>query len=372
MLVNRQKIVSLAVCSWIFLGLFDLSHARGLNTKGQVSVYRISRFNRVEGPFAGTTLLIGDPEKTMFSTTWGRALSLTKWTYDAGGKKSFFEGSSFCLEGNVYNVVDTADRDIVGDQESTSLAFFFGVASRDYYVRKGYSTGATLKVGKRNVFHVGYSDDEYRGIAKETDFSVYRKGRTKKANWESDGAEGIREFVGGDMRSISFSYNLNISVDWSFKASFKASGHGLGGDFDFNRYVLEIRRYSRLRDSQWLDFRFVGGSADSELPLFESFQLGGIGTMAGYGYKEFEGDRILLLNVEYRAGNKLLRVAPFGDAGYVWDKSEDIDLTDVRWDLGLGAEIGTFDGGLIRVSWAHPVGRDEGEGRWQLRLDRTF
>ena len=73
----------------------------------------------------------------------------------------------------------------------------------------------------------------------------------------------------------------------------------LGGDHDYNKYILDLRNYIETgEDTVWL-YAF-GGIADTELPSYEKFSVGGVSTLRGYDLFEFEGDKMLIFNLEYR------------------------------------------------------------------------
>lgn len=70
-------------------------------------------------------------------------------------------------------------------------------------------------------------------------------------------------------------------------------------DFDYNLFSGEIKDYIPVARNQTLALRLRGGYSDDYLPLFRRFFLGGIGSLRGYEYKEFEGNRYVLLNADY-------------------------------------------------------------------------
>ena len=54
-----------------------------------------------------------------------------------------------------------------------------------------------------------------------------------------------------------------------------------------------------------LDVRLRIGSADGNLPQQYLYDLGGISTMRGFGYKAFTGECMMLFNAEYWFDNDL-------------------------------------------------------------------
>ena len=60
----------------------------------------------------------------------------------------------------------------------------------------------------------------------------------------------------------------------------------------------------------------MGGVSQGALPLFESYSVGGAATLRGYEEDRFRGDKMIILNSEYRHPlNKSLMVVGFVDVG---------------------------------------------------------
>ncbi|MEN6642988.1 MAG: BamA/TamA family outer membrane protein [Armatimonadia bacterium] len=83
--------------------------------------------------------------------------------------------------------------------------------------------------------------------------------------------------------------------------SFEQAGRFLGGQTTFEKVQAEQRFYWPLPNKRdVVAARISGGAAFGDLPLFESFSMGGANTLRGYEEDRFRGEKMLLLNVEYR------------------------------------------------------------------------
>ncbi len=82
--------------------------------------------------------------------------------------------------------------------------------------------------------------------------------------------------------------------------SWEGAGSILGGDTDFNQLTAEWRHYRPMGKRDVLAMRLMGGISFGNLPLFESFVAGGANTLRGYDEERFRGEKLLLLNIEYR------------------------------------------------------------------------
>jgi outer membrane protein assembly factor BamA len=178
---------------------------------------------------------------------------------------------------------------------------------------------------------------------------------------------------------------------WSLSAGAEIAGKSLGGVFDFNSYVIDVRRYQPLSRYGNFNLRLRAASATGDVPYQKAFDLGGFGTLPAFGFKEFFGNRMLLANAEYIINGKMLddveffpswllgniNIFIFADAGYVAvaDRKDfflkgfnDISSSTVRSDWGVG--IGSRDAKLrLGFAWrtdkAEPV-------KIFLRLNRPF
>lgn len=135
---------------------------------------------------------------------------------------------------------------------------------------------------------------------------------------------------------------FNPHEGWYCTLQVEFAGGFLGGDYDYTKYVLDARNYISAGENAVLALRLLGGIADRELPSFEKFSVGGVNTLRGYDLYEFQGDKMLVANLEYRFEvAKNTQVVVFGDAGYAWDLREPIDLGDVKIGYGVGLRFDT-------------------------------
>ena len=174
---------------------------------------------------------------------------------------------------------------------------------------------------------------------------------------------------------------------WYHAFSLEKAGGFLGGDYNFTKYNLTLRTYistefitdllditnpSKLTDTieqGVLAFRAIGGLADTDLPSFAAYKVGGMNTVRGYDSNEFSGDKALVLNAEYRfplAEN--FQAVIFADWGQAWGIGESIDLTDLKFGKGIGVRFDTPIG-PIRLDYG--IG-ESGLGKTYLSIGQTF
>ena len=145
------------------------------------------------------------------------------------------------------------------------------------------------------------------------------------------------------------------------------------GDFSFNRYELEYRRFFSLSPSRRVAGRvrliLTDKTPGHEIPFFLQPSIGGTDTVRGLKQYRFRSGNSVLLNVEYRqAWLGFLEAVAFGDAGRVADRASDLNLEELRVSAGAGARVRL--GG--RVFFGVDVGfSNEGHALW-FRSGHTF
>lgn len=120
----------------------------------------------------------------------------------------------------------------------------------------------------------------------------------------------------------------NVTFEWASK--------DLGGDFSFHRLIAEGRSHQRVTSRGTLSTRLLLGFASQDVPAQKRFFLGGLGTLRGYEEKEFDGEGLVLGNVEWAVYMARLAplLIPFADAGATWHGTRTTD--GLRADVGLG------------------------------------
>ncbi|MBD3181474.1 BamA/TamA family outer membrane protein [Candidatus Poribacteria bacterium] len=343
-------------------------------------------FNRVHGVQWGPYLALENNytgSKAYCEFLYGFSSKI--WNYRFGVEKSLFGTKNRPIIGiDVHKITDTNDRNLVSDTEHFIAEFILGEAWRDFYQREGYELNLRQKVTSDTEFKIKYRNDEYRSLAKNSDWSLLDRAYadddwSDEFRWTQDSETRIKyrledekykpenpPIEEGRMKSVIAEYTIdtrnsskNPSNGWYNTFSAEWAGNQLGGDFDFSLYKVNIRRYNRLSGNQFLMFRIKAASTDRELSILHPRKLflGGIGTLRGYPFKEFAGDKMVLINAEYWVMTKWppgIGIVFFVDSGNAWFYNDNIDFDDLNTDLGIGLQLGS-----LRVNFASPVRDDE-------------
>ena len=107
----------------------------------------------------------------------------------------------------------------------------------------------------------------------------------KKTNFKVNGDEVSIITVGGKPK-------INIGLEYS--------SPNMGSDFEFTKMTYNIRHSLALSYYETIYMRLTGGVLEGNLqPIQKQFYLGNVGTLRGYNVKEFSGNKMALINLEY-------------------------------------------------------------------------
>lgn len=311
------------------------------------------RYNRVQGFFVGLNFpksisKIG--QSTSIHGFIGYGFSERKFRYQLGLDRSFFSRREYRFElgGKFYDLTDTRDDWYITPLENTLSAVLFNSDYQDFYQRKGFELHASQNL---TIFFKGsliYKNDNYYSLATNTDWALFGKGKSFREN---------PEIIQGNMRSVTGELYFDTRNDrdfpfsgWYARLSMEVSNDKLNSDYYFNQYILDVRNYIPVSRTEQIDFRIRAGSSEKLLPRQKYFEMGGIGSMRGFGFKEFIGDRLLLGNLEYKVSlpgwqpMSDLRFIVFADAGDAWfveDNSDfrngfrELNVLKLKSDIGI-------------------------------------
>lgn len=114
-----------------------------------------------------------------------------------------------------------------------------------------------------------------------------------------------------------------------------------------------------------LNARFFAGGRISHR-AFPIDELGIPGQTLDENGDPIGGNALGILNLEYRRRLRgIVSWVVFLDAGNVWADPERVNLSDVRWGLGLGLRVHT-PAGPLRLEYGHKLDREPGESAGQI------
>lgn len=266
----------------------------------------------------------------------------TRNTYDLGFFEPYFLGSTTSLGFNLYNRTQEYTRKVGSDQIS----------------ERHHEAGGDVTIGRP--------------------LGEYTRGfvRYRLTNW-NEAIDGVQT-RDGSTSSIMLSTRTD-TTDHPFwptngfrnRLSVEQAGGFLGGTTQFTKYEADYSTYFKIgkRDRQALALRAMYGQVVGEdVPSREQFRVGGGETLRGYNFGEFAGDRMLVLNTEFRFPIvDAVEGVVFADFGRAFTAGEPIRLDDLKAGYGVGVRLDT-PLGILRIDYG--IGEDG--GRTYFSFGPTF
>ena len=238
--------------------------------------------------------------------------------YSLGVERSLGAPMRWYVGADVHDITDSDDRWRLSAVEQSLVALAFKNTFRDYYRRRGIQVHSALRSGAHHEVSAAWRRDRHEPLTNATNYSFFRDDREFRANAEVLPGD-VRSLVLGysydsrglEATSIAAAYQRHLADDlfrgvrsqqfgWRADWTTEIAGHGFGGDREYRRHILNARAYVPLAPRQVVGGRIMLGDSDGPLPVERRFALGGVGTVHGYKFKEVAGERMALMNVEYR------------------------------------------------------------------------
>lgn len=304
----------------------------------------------------------------------GYSWSREDWAYDAKILQPVAPGRVLLLGVRTWSRTASHDFDerIVSDSENSLAGVFWKEDYRDWYWNSGQALLAESRLPGGSTLRASVRREDVDTVRVGTRWSIFRRDDPFRPN------PAVNE---GNLRAWRFDYRLDLREEASGERSGRgfvlelmaerAGRWGLGGDFRYDEFVAEARHFQKLGPQIGLDLRAMTGTLDASggpylFPVHKQLYVGGLGTLPGYSHKAFRGDRMYLLNAEYRLGNQPAFLL-FADAGDAWTHgSRDAEMQS---DAGLGFEVADDE---LRLMVARRFDDPDADPIWRLRLRRTF
>lgn len=190
---------------------------------------------------------------------------------------------------------------------------------------------------------------------------------------------GIRPGLIYDTRDNPFEPRKGLLAGLSFKFASPL----LLSETHFAKLSLYVNKYTGLGRRNVLAVSLRGGIAKGfgdtrELPIVERFFLGGRTTVRGYaqdalGPKGADdnptgGNAFAMGNFEVRTDiGRGFGLVTFVDAGNVWQRVEDTDISSLKYTTGLGLRYNT-PVGPFRIDYGYKLNPEKGESRGEIHF----
>ncbi len=386
-----KNIFAVSIMLVMFIGISDLKAGDRFDFEWEMDDEMgndpfMFSYNRVEGFFLGFGVpkefkdSYGMDNRLTFYGFWGYGLSNDKSSYRAGLTRKFFERNSFELGAELFDLTYSEDLWVIPRNENSLTALLFHEDYLDYYRTNGSSVYGIQNFGRFLKIEGGYMEEEHTDMSVEQDWSIFRQSEEFREN------PPVAEGTFKNTYLIVRTGNSRLLRNWDAELQAEWNSSLFDDEMpDYERYIISLNRYQPLGRNDDLNIRLRYGTTSGSVPVQKKFDLGGIGTLRGYEYKEFrDGDKMALINVEYTTDGKNIDgldflpifddylLSFFIDAGVVWSDRKDLpDLSDFNRNIGVG--IGSKDDGF-RVNLAKPLDGpdDEREIVITMRFNKMF
>ncbi len=195
------------------------------------------------------------------------------------------------------------------------------------------SRGGSLHIQRR------FGSNLYFGVIGELSHSelVEIEGNGLLASGYITGAETGTVSGGGVSISWDSRDNIFFPQNGSYHvASVTSFGNVLGGDYFFNRFIIDLRKYAAFDSNKVVAFQAYGSFTDGDPPFGMMPQLGE--TIRGYYPLRYIDRSLLAFQVEYRWHPLWRRfgIVGFAGAGSVADRISDFRPNDFKFAAGIG------------------------------------
>jgi outer membrane protein assembly factor BamA len=346
-------------------------------------------YNRVDGLYVqlGLDTDWKRPALLRLFARGGYAFGGEVWRYELGLERWLQMGPVRLTLGiRNYDLTYSEDEWLLPTVENSLAAFFFREDFMDYYRLTGTSFHLTTDLYRSLTLELAYLLDQHESLKRSTNWSLFGGDKKFRDN------PPVQE---GEVHSLLIRLGYDTRDDFMEPASgflvetiYEKAGGEFGGDLDFDRALLDIRRYLYLTQYENLDLRFRLGSSSGSLPPQMAFDLGGLGSLRGYKHKEFRDvDRMVGCNLEYRLGVGRLssgrmedcQIIPFYDFGLAWSSNDTGSLTAgfdqlkarrLKTSVGIGFSTGADD--RLRINLARRLDDRDEPLAVTVRIHRIF
>jgi outer membrane protein assembly factor BamA len=364
---------------------------------GSSSEAREDFFSPVDGFTPGLRLEITRFDQERFNHTFvggyvSYKFSREKPGYSLGLEHRLFARPRVFAGVEVHDLSASDDIWRLSTTEQSLVALAFKNSFRDYYQRRGLQVFGAIRPQRTHELIVSFRRDRHENLVNETNYSFFRDDHEFPPNqqitagslrsvvigytFDSRGLpEGLEKTFAAHLLDDLYRANRRQAFGWRFDWTSEIAGHGLGGDYEFDRHIVNTRGYVPLSPRQSVVGRLMLGWSGGTVPIERQFALGGIGSVHGYRFKEAVGEEMALLNAEYRLdllptraddNDSRFRLFAFFDAGRT---SKPIGFTTTDWLKGTGFGVQT---GPIRVEFGYRTDAIPKSLQVLVRLGPTF
>jgi outer membrane protein insertion porin family len=310
------------------------------------------RYNRVEGLTILASMDYADRAGThpRVELEGGYAFTLKRWEYDFSINHRFFDNWSPYIDVGMFQLAESSDRWILTENENSFAAAILKEDFYDFYWKRGIY--GEIGVAYNDELRLGacYTAARITNLERTAEAAIFGGKKKFRENWSTvlDEPAAIAG-VDGDLKELELKAEYDIRDFKEDPSSgifanlvFRKALDSDSGEFEYQATEAEFKYYLPVASDQTLFFRVRGGYSDDDLPLFRRYFIGGIGSLRGYEYKEFEGNRYMLFNADYiwRFFDSSFGAGIFFDTGKAAFSEDRFSSESLKSNIGFAFLIG--------------------------------
>ncbi len=314
--------------------------------KNELSMALSARFNRVEGftllPSIKYEDIKGRLPKLSIGTAY--AFTLKRWEYDFGVWHRFGKEIMPYFDIHLFQLAESSDKWMLTETENTIAGLFSKEDFWDFYWERGFRGEAGLYITDDWQAGATYDASRISNLERTARKAIFGGKKKLRENWSTilpDSNDILA--IPGDLKEAGLKLGYDTRHDQAKPA--KAGATALlewektvgNSEFDYQLTTIDAKTFMPIASNQLLILRAKGGYSDDKLPLFRRFFLGGIGSLRGYDYKEFQGNRFAFLSADYvwRFFSSDFGAGVFLDSGKAASSGRDFRSGQLKTDVGI-------------------------------------
>ena len=306
-----------------------------------------ARYNRVEGLAIRPDLTFKDVHGKLptLDIEASYAFSLKRWEYNFAIDHRIGSQIGPYFTAGFFQEARTSDGWIITEAENTAAALLLKEDFYDFNWERGFDGGGGFFYGNGWKAGIDFTAAKISNLEKNTNWSIFGGHKHFRQNWSTVYSDTAAiKANAGDLHEINIhaTYDTRDKTDKPHSGiygniAWRQTANNDSGNFDYKMFTADVRSYIPIAASQTLAVGFRTGFSDDSLPLFRRFFIGGIGSLRGYRYKEFEGNRYLLANMDYvwQFYRSHLGAGLFFDMGKAGYSRQDFKSADLKTDIGI-------------------------------------
>ena len=347
-----------------------------------------------------------DRAATSFYGGAGYGFKSKRFYYRLGLNRYWLPRTPIEIGVGAYKQLESEDTWYMSQGENDFHAFFINYDWYDYYQVEGF--GGLVRFSPQRWISLGarYVQETETAVEKTTDWALFGGERDFRENewlttWDPEPAFRVYDPADeGDLKRLIYFVHVDVT-SWGRRrpgkgfildASLEQVEHqsiGGGGAFNYERFQAQLQAYLSLSRIDHIALRVRLGSTKADdgfegmVPIQHRYYLGGVGSLRGYAFKQFTGNRLFLATAEYTLGTdgwtpffSDLALTVFFDYGLAWNADPMTDLFDELYpesgNRAAGVAVSPFGWDGFRLEVARPLDAEDKEFTYYIRLKFDF